>query len=152
MVSDRKDVNDSMARAQKRLFTLRPLVLESQGLTAALRQLAEKVHETHGQVVIVEAENDHQISASSEILKKNGSDKIDDVRREWLTRSPEEQLRRNGLHAGTDRRPSRHRRESISIARIAADCDRPSIERARAVPICATPESPAWRRSPVLHR
>jgi len=38
------------------LFTLRPLVLESQGLTAALRQLAEKVHETHGQVVIVEAE------------------------------------------------------------------------------------------------
>ena len=45
-------------------------------------------------LVIVEAENDHQISASSEILKKNGSDKIDDVRREWLTRSPEEQLRR----------------------------------------------------------
>jgi signal transduction histidine kinase len=39
------------------LFTLRPLVLESQGLTAALRQLAEKVHETHGQVVIVEAED-----------------------------------------------------------------------------------------------
>jgi len=38
------------------LFTLRPLVLESQGLTAALRQLADKVHETHGQVVIVEAE------------------------------------------------------------------------------------------------
>ena len=39
------------------LFTLRPLVLESQGLTAALRQLAEKVHGTHGQAVIVEAEN-----------------------------------------------------------------------------------------------
>src|SRR5579859_6857092 len=38
------------------LFTLRPLVLESQGLTAALRQLAEKMHETHGQNVIVEAE------------------------------------------------------------------------------------------------
>jgi signal transduction histidine kinase len=38
------------------LFTLRPLVLESQGLTAALHQLAEKVKETHGQNVIVEAE------------------------------------------------------------------------------------------------
>jgi signal transduction histidine kinase len=38
------------------LFTLRPLVLESQGLSAALHQLAEKMHETHGQNVIVEAE------------------------------------------------------------------------------------------------
>jgi signal transduction histidine kinase len=38
------------------LFTLRPLVLESQGLTAALRQLAEKMKETHSQNVIVEAE------------------------------------------------------------------------------------------------
>jgi len=38
------------------LFTLRPLVLESQGLTAALKQLAEKMRETHGQNVIVEAE------------------------------------------------------------------------------------------------
>jgi len=38
------------------LFTLRPLVLESQGLTAALQQLAEKMRETHGQNVIVEAE------------------------------------------------------------------------------------------------
>ena len=38
------------------LFTLRPLVLESQGLSAALHQLAEKTHETHGQNVIVEAE------------------------------------------------------------------------------------------------
>lgn len=33
------------------LFTLRPLILESQGLAAALSQLAEKVHETHGQAV-----------------------------------------------------------------------------------------------------
>jgi signal transduction histidine kinase len=33
------------------LFTLRPLVLESQGLGAALKQLAEKIHETHGQEV-----------------------------------------------------------------------------------------------------
>jgi len=38
------------------LFTLRPLILESQGLVAALGQLAEKIHETHGQKVIVEAE------------------------------------------------------------------------------------------------
>ena len=33
------------------LFTLRPLVLESQGLTAALDQLAQKTLETHGQNV-----------------------------------------------------------------------------------------------------
>ncbi|MBL8056507.1 MAG: GAF domain-containing sensor histidine kinase [Anaerolineales bacterium] len=38
------------------LFTLRPLVLESQGLAAALRQLAEKMRDTHGQNVIVEAD------------------------------------------------------------------------------------------------
>ena len=38
------------------LFTLRPLVLESQGLTAALKQLAEKMRETHDQNVLVEAE------------------------------------------------------------------------------------------------
>ena len=37
------------------LFTLRPLILESQGLSAALRQLADKMGETHGQNVIVEA-------------------------------------------------------------------------------------------------
>ena len=38
------------------LFTLRPLVLESQGLAAALVQLADKMKETHEQNVIVEAE------------------------------------------------------------------------------------------------
>jgi signal transduction histidine kinase len=38
------------------LFTLRPLVLEHQGLVAALHQLAEKMRDTHGQNVIVEAE------------------------------------------------------------------------------------------------
>jgi len=37
------------------LFTLRPLVLESQGLVSALEQLAAKVHETYAQEVIVEA-------------------------------------------------------------------------------------------------
>ncbi len=38
------------------LFTLRPLVLESQGLVPALKQLAEKMADTHGQNVIVEAD------------------------------------------------------------------------------------------------
>jgi signal transduction histidine kinase len=40
------------------LFTLRPLILESQGLTAAVQQLAEKIKENHNQEVIVEAEPD----------------------------------------------------------------------------------------------
>ena len=46
------------------LFTLRPLVLETQGLTPAFRQLAEKFRETHNQSVIVEAESgiDDQIA------------------------------------------------------------------------------------------
>ena len=38
------------------LFTLRPLILESRGLVAALGQLAEKMHDTHRQKVIIEAE------------------------------------------------------------------------------------------------
>jgi len=37
------------------LFTLRPLILESHGLVAALAQLADKVHDTHGANVLVEA-------------------------------------------------------------------------------------------------
>ncbi len=40
------------------LFTLRPLVLESEGLVPALRQLAEKFHENHDQNVIIEAKDD----------------------------------------------------------------------------------------------
>jgi signal transduction histidine kinase len=40
------------------LFTLRPLVLESQGLTAALNQLAEKIQETHGQAVAINVGSD----------------------------------------------------------------------------------------------
>lgn len=40
------------------LFTLRPLILESQGLVAALQQLAEKMRDTHNQNVMVEAEPD----------------------------------------------------------------------------------------------
>jgi signal transduction histidine kinase len=38
------------------LFTLRPLILESQGLVSALEQLAGKMRETYNQEVIVEAE------------------------------------------------------------------------------------------------
>ena len=35
------------------LFTLRPLILESQGLTAALHAMAEKMRETYSQNVII---------------------------------------------------------------------------------------------------
>jgi len=38
------------------LFTLRPLVLESQGLLAALESMAEKMQETYNQYVSIEAE------------------------------------------------------------------------------------------------
>ncbi len=38
------------------LFTLRPLVLESQGLEAALDSMAEKMNETYGQNVSIQAE------------------------------------------------------------------------------------------------
>ncbi len=37
------------------LFTLRPLILESHGLVGALAQLADKMHDTHGVNVLVEA-------------------------------------------------------------------------------------------------
>ena len=40
------------------LFTLRPLVLESQGLIAALESMAEKMMETFGQNVIIEVDPD----------------------------------------------------------------------------------------------
>lgn len=40
------------------LFTLRPLVLETQGLVAALNQLASKMKDTHGANVVVEARPD----------------------------------------------------------------------------------------------
>lgn len=39
------------------LFTLRPLVLESQGLVAALQAMAEKMRDTYGQNVIVEVDS-----------------------------------------------------------------------------------------------
>jgi signal transduction histidine kinase len=40
------------------LFTMRPLILESRGLVAALGQLADKVRETHGQQVLIDAQPD----------------------------------------------------------------------------------------------
>jgi signal transduction histidine kinase len=40
------------------LFTLRPLVLESQGLVAALESMAEKMKDTYNQTVIIEADAD----------------------------------------------------------------------------------------------
>jgi len=36
------------------LFTLRPLILESQGLTAALESMAEKIRETFRQNVVID--------------------------------------------------------------------------------------------------
>jgi signal transduction histidine kinase len=40
------------------LFTLRPLILETQGLAAALQQLADKMRDTHGKNVNLELEED----------------------------------------------------------------------------------------------
>jgi signal transduction histidine kinase len=48
------------------LFTLRPLILESQGLMAALYQLAEKVRATHGENVIVTSDVDVDSGLSQE--------------------------------------------------------------------------------------
>jgi signal transduction histidine kinase len=52
-------VEDLARRATKEirhmLFTLRPLVLESQGLIAALESMAEKMKETYDQNVVIEA-------------------------------------------------------------------------------------------------
>jgi len=43
------------------LFTLRPLVLESQGLIAAVRQLAEKMRDTHGAEITLQAQPDVEL-------------------------------------------------------------------------------------------
>jgi len=52
-------VEDLARRATKEirhmLFTLRPLILESQGLVAALQSMAEKMKETYDQNVVIEA-------------------------------------------------------------------------------------------------
>ncbi|HZD57123.1 MAG TPA: GAF domain-containing sensor histidine kinase, partial [Anaerolineales bacterium] len=50
------------------LFTLRPLVLESQGLIAALESMAEKMRETFGQSVIIDV--DPEVLPSLEMNKQ----------------------------------------------------------------------------------
>jgi signal transduction histidine kinase len=50
------------------LFTLRPLVLESQGLIPALEAMAEKMKETYGQTVLISA--DPEVIAALEIGKQ----------------------------------------------------------------------------------
>jgi signal transduction histidine kinase len=50
------------------LFTLRPLVLESQGLVAALQSMAEKTNETYSQKVLLKV--DESILASIEMGKQ----------------------------------------------------------------------------------
>lgn len=51
------------------LFTMRPLVLESKGLVAALEQLAVKMKDAHDQTVVVEAEKG---AADGINIKKQG--------------------------------------------------------------------------------
>ena len=50
------------------LFTLRPLVLESQGLTAALQSMAEKMAETFGQSVTIDT--DEEVISQMEMSKQ----------------------------------------------------------------------------------
>jgi signal transduction histidine kinase len=50
------------------LFTLRPLVLESQGLIPALNAMADKMRETYGQNMIVEA--DQKLATDLEVSKQ----------------------------------------------------------------------------------
>jgi signal transduction histidine kinase len=50
------------------LFTLRPLVLESQGLTAALQSMAEKMQETYDQNVLISV--DEQVLDQLEMSKQ----------------------------------------------------------------------------------
>ncbi|HJX40949.1 MAG TPA: sensor histidine kinase, partial [Anaerolineales bacterium] len=50
------------------LFTLRPLILESEGLSAALQDLANKVQENHHQQVLVEA--DPKVEEQMEVGKQ----------------------------------------------------------------------------------
>lgn len=59
-IEELRKVEDLARRTTKEirhmLFTLRPLVLENQGLIAALQQLAEKMKDTHATTVLVEAQ------------------------------------------------------------------------------------------------
>jgi signal transduction histidine kinase len=51
------------------LFTLRPLVLESEGLIAALRSMAEKMQDTYNQNVIIQA--DERVTEALEMNKQS---------------------------------------------------------------------------------
>ena len=62
VVEELKKVEDLARKTTKEirhmLFTLRPLVLETQGLVAALNQLSEKMRDTHEQAVAVRVSRD----------------------------------------------------------------------------------------------
>lgn len=68
MTKDVNSANEELAKIEElahrttkeirhMLFTLRPLILESQGLGAALKSMADKMKETYGQTVIVEVDD-----------------------------------------------------------------------------------------------
>jgi signal transduction histidine kinase len=62
---------EAMARSTTKeirnmLFSLRPLILESQGLCAALGQYGDKVWDTHGQAVLLELNRDVENELSAE--------------------------------------------------------------------------------------
>jgi signal transduction histidine kinase len=79
LLKDPKSVNDELNRIEDlarrttteirhMLFTLRPLILESQGLTAALQSMAEKMKETFQQNVLIKV--DETILTSVEMGKQ----------------------------------------------------------------------------------
>ncbi len=79
LIKDPKAVSDELGRIEDlarrttkeirhMLFTLRPLVLESQGLSAALKSMAEKTRETYFQNVIIKV--DEKILESIEMGKQ----------------------------------------------------------------------------------
>ena len=79
MKKDVKTAGDELAKIEElahrttkeirhMLFTLRPLILESQGLGAALKAMADKMKETYGQIVVIEV--DDHIAEQMEIGKQ----------------------------------------------------------------------------------
>jgi signal transduction histidine kinase len=87
MAKDTKSATDELVKLEElahrttkeirhMLFTLRPLILESQGLTAAIQAMADKMMETFSQKVVVEIDETQSASwkwanrASSFILSK----------------------------------------------------------------------------------
>jgi signal transduction histidine kinase len=77
--NDPKSAGDELAKIEElarrtskeirhMLFTLRPLILESQGLTAALKAMADKMRDTYNQTVLVEI--NEQITAQLDMGKQ----------------------------------------------------------------------------------